>query len=581
MKRFVLVALSMCTPLVHAQELPVTGDDSLQAGMERERMVEQIRLPESREQSDLPEQPADTPRSEIRIRSRFECEITPTLGTTTGAYLGSPLHSYQRVVWTNGDAVQAGVLIEKDPGEARYSDFTSYHVAFTGIGPVTRLVLGDYTIEEGEGLALSRGYGLSKGSDVVRPVMRSRAGILPYLSSDETHYFNGAAAECRIKGMTAAVFWSRRTYTARVDGRGNALSISTNTSFQTSSAQEPRDNFTERLFGSRMRVQFTDHCTAGIGLLSAHFSMPMVVDDSLPPQVSDVSISGDYSAAFGGVASQGELTLRGGSAAWISTILATITERCRFVLSCRVYPPSMRSLHASGFGTSGDTRNERGVYCGLACSPARTTHISIYYDQYAAVLPVAPMFFVERGNDLMVSLSCVPVRRLTLDLRMRTGTGDESSASGSDVMQRTECRLGIRHAVSAAVELSARFALLVRRGRISQREEWGRLFHAEIRSIPGRAADVSFRVVFFHTDSYAARIYEAERGPVGMVSVPALYGSGIRWYLSLRYHPADWLTWSLKYTDLVRDDVRRIGTGLNQLPANHDAKVAVQTDMAL
>ena len=87
------------------------------------------------------------------------------------------------------------------------------------------------------------------------------------------------------------------------------------------------------------------------------------------------------------------------------------------------------------------------------------------------------------------------------------------------------------------------------------------------------------RVVYFKTDSYESGIAEYENDMPGVLSLPVLYGTGIRWYCVITYQLAGLLNLSAKYSDMIRDDVRRVGTGLDELPTNHDNRIGVQMDL--
>ncbi len=69
-----------------------------------------------------------------------------------------------------------GFLAEKDPGEQNYLDFMTGHLYATIPSLASRIVLGDYVIDGGQGLVFSRPEGLSKGSDVTASIALKRNG---------------------------------------------------------------------------------------------------------------------------------------------------------------------------------------------------------------------------------------------------------------------------------------------------------------------------------------------------------------------------------------------------------------------
>ena len=107
------------------------------------------------------------------------------------------------------------------------------------------------------------------------------------------------------------------------------------------------------------------------------------------------------------------------------------------------------------------------------------------------------------------------------------------------------------------------------------------MFYQDVNLRSSEKLWLDFRIIFFQTDSYDSRLYEYENDLRGVLSLPALYGRGVRWYALVRYELADRLELSAKYSDLIRDDVKRIGTGLDELPTNHDNRIGVQIDFSL
>jgi hypothetical protein len=87
------------------------------------------------------------------------------------------------------------------------------------------------------------------------------------------------------------------------------------------------------------------------------------------------------------------------------------------------------------------------------------------------------------------------------------------------------------------------------------------------------------RIIVFRSDSYFSGIFEYERDLDGVLTQPILYGSGVRWFLLFKYELINHIKISMKYSDYIRDDVKQIGTGLDQLLGNHDNRVSAQMDI--
>src|SRR5207302_5811940 len=119
---------------------------------------------------------------EVSVRSRMSLVLERSRGFEEGLFLGSPLKSFQRLNIHSG-RFRGGLVLAKDAGEVRIDDFKSGYFHMANIGVLGKLVLGDYFIEGGEGIALWRGFDFGKGGGVVRAISRTSRWIVHYRSS--------------------------------------------------------------------------------------------------------------------------------------------------------------------------------------------------------------------------------------------------------------------------------------------------------------------------------------------------------------------------------------------------------------
>jgi DNA-binding PadR family transcriptional regulator len=111
--------------------------------------------------------------------------------------------------------------------------------------------------------------------------------------------------------------------------------------------------------------------------------------------------------------------------------------------------------------------------------------------------------------------------------------------------------------------------------------EKGSIYYSDLVFLPTKELWLNLRVAFFRTDSYSSGIYEYERDLDGVLTQPVLYGKGVRWYLIIKYTFLEHLNLSAKFSDHIRDDVKKIGSGYDQLPTNHDDRISLQLDWRL
>ncbi|MCX8056382.1 MAG: hypothetical protein N3F03_02080, partial [Ignavibacteria bacterium] len=85
----------------------------------------------------------------------------------------------------------------------------------------------------------------------------------------------------------------------------------------------------------------------------------------------------------------------------------------------------------------------------------------------------------------------------------------------------------------------------------------------------------------FQTKSYDSRVYQLESDVTGVFSSTALYGRGWRWYFLLNYRVFNLIDFSLKYAELYRDDVKKIGSGYDEIPTNLSKSLTFQLEVKL
>jgi hypothetical protein len=86
------------------------------------------------------------------------------------------------------------------------------------------------------------------------------------------------------------------------------------------------------------------------------------------------------------------------------------------------------------------------------------------------------------------------------------------------------------------------------------------------------------RLAVFETDSYASSIYEFEDEVPGAYSNPALYGRGMRWYFILRYQPFSKWSLAAKYAQTIKDGIKFLGTGLDEIRGDSQTVMSIQLE---
>jgi hypothetical protein len=534
----------------------------------------------------------------VNYRSRVGRDLEERRGYHDGSYPGSPWKSYNRLLGryeygTAGSSMDFGILTDKDAGENKFNDFTSGFVSLTTKGLLRRLILGDFLVEEGQGLTVWRSRGFSKGSDVIQPARKSARGITPYTSSDENMFYRGAAAVLAVSSVQATAFYSNKKIDATVDSLGQLTSIYSIGYHRTESELRRRLAARERSAGVRLQYALGKTLTVGSTYFSTKLGNPAAGDQLYDFVGNESHVLGfDFDLFLDRLNIFGELARSyTGAIAGVAGAFVDLTRDIDLVVCFRDYPRDFISLHGIGFGErSGSPQDEIGVYTGLRLRLRRGVILSAYFDQFKFPWQTGSVPFPSSGTDFLLRAELRPFERLSVDLKYKSEVkGDGVSAE--DEFGRSVTRLADRlqqnGRMTATFDVSRDLRL---RGRMEfVRTEYsafgnggsGILLSQEVRWNATPRLSIDARQAFFDTDSYDSRVYEFESELRGTVSNPALYGKGRRWYLVARYSLLGGLDISAKYSQTYRDDLKVIGSGLDQIDGNVDSRLTAQVDIRL
>ncbi len=108
------------------------------------------------------------------------------------------------------------------------------------------------------------------------------------------------------------------------------------------------------------------------------------------------------------------------------------------------------------------------------------------------------------------------------------------------------------------------------------KSEHGLLISQTIKFTMPHLLTVRARIAIFETDSYDSKIYEYEDDLTRISLNPALYGRGVRWYLTSRCMIFKNIEISIKYSQTIKDGVKSIGSGPDEIEGNTQSLLSLQ-----
>ncbi|GAB4414294.1 MAG: helix-hairpin-helix domain-containing protein [Bacteroidia bacterium] len=520
-------------------------------------------------------------------------------------YAGSPARHYTRIRARYRNNVSLGLTGEKDPGEAmvwnparqQYGyDFLSFHAAIQDYGRLKSLVVGDYQMQFGQGLVLSRGLGFGKGVESVGNVKMPSTGIRPYASVNEAQFQRGIATTVAQGPWYLTGFFSRRAVDATAqefDTLTNevlaASALQTSGLHRTTSERANRLSVTETLYGGRLAFQ-----RGTLSLGTTHYVQRLSSSlERAPSDYNRFDFSGNLNQVSGVDVDWivrnfnvfGEVA-RSRSGGWGATagLMGSIARQVDVALLARHFDPDFHSLKGYAFAERPvQPRNETGLYLGIKILPSPRWQLSGYLDQFYFRWNRFLTAYPSAGWETMAQLSYKPKRGTEIYLRFRTDHREqnaESRPAGQQLhylvpVRRDQLRLHAETQLQRDLLYRTRleFSWYSKGESASYR---GMLLYQDLVWRVGFRLRLSGRFAIFDVPDYNARIYAYENDILGFFSIPPYNGTGTRYYLMAQLQPLRNLDIWLRLAQTRLFDATSFGSGLDQIDADHRTELKMQ-----
>ena len=518
-------------------------------------------------------------------------------------YQGSPFRLFGRFRYSWGTKLSYGFTVDKDAGEEFFKgsnkrgfDFYSGHFFIRNVKALKALALGDFEVRLGQGVIMWTGFGFRKSPSVMM-VKREGMKLRPYTSVNETNFMRGGGVTLGAKGFEVTAFASYKMIDANVVTAA-VTDTSTNEEEFFSSFQETGFHRTQNEIRNRERVaQLVTGGNISYNKRNWHIGANAVYTRYFTPfqrnlqpyssldfngnQLLNASI--DYNIAFRNVHLFGENAIsQNGGFGLLNGMLISLDKRVDMSVVHRYYSKDFQTIYGNAFGERSTPNNEHGIYVGLTVRPIKFLQLDAFADLYMhpwlRYLVDGPSW----GNENFLQATLRPNKSSEIYVRYRFETKKRNSPLNDLPFDYTvnERRQGVRYqhrfrvtddiTIGNRVELS--FYNLE-----SRKPETGFVIYQDIAfKKMGFPLSANARFAVFRTPSYNTRIYAYESDVLYSFSIPAYYGNGIRYYLTLRYSATRWLDFWVRWAQTYRSDVKVIGSGLDQIDGNKRSDIRVQ-----
>jgi hypothetical protein len=518
-------------------------------------------------------------------------------------YTGSPWYTYVRYRYARTGAFSFGLNLEKDAGEKAWywnpsrqifgPDFTSFHAQILNRGKLKNLIIGDFQLQVGQGLALGAGFSFGKGAEVIRTTYRSTTGIRPYTSSVEANYFRGIAATYQLTNQIAFT-----SFFSRMKRDGNPSSTEEGDEQSVASLpisgyhRTPQERLTQNTIveqNTGIHVLFTPtkkHAQIGITTLHTLYNIDLQKKD-VPYHLFEfsgnqnllLSIHADYRWRNFHFFTEGAQSKSNGKG-MVAGMIVGLGKQLDFSVLLRHYDPHFHSFYGHSFAESTRPINENGHYFGIRYTPIRQFQISIFHDFFRFPWLKYQINSPSQGHQNYLHFLWKPNKKALVYAMMQVkhkahnfSTTHQPTVSVSNTIRHTAL-------INFDYKIPLKYTLRTR-------VQWGSFQYENQSAATGMVLlqditlhlkkwELSGRIAFFKSDDYDSRLYVYEKDILYAFSIPAYYNTGNRHYLMTRYTLNKNLKIWVRWSQTRYQNIDKISSGLNEISGNKRSEFKMQ-----
>ncbi len=524
----------------------------------------------------------------FNYRSRIISDLQPRAGFLDNKYQGNKIKFYNRGIFELNNTYQLSLLTEKDAGEKSLNDFTSFSLSAKKIGNFSSIVLGDYLVEFGHGLALWSPYASSKSADIAFVTRQRDKNIISYKSTDENNFFRGVAIQYDLPLFSLSVYASNNYFDAGIDSLKQVItSVPIDGYHRTETEYAKKNSAREQFLGGRIDYTLSNSLKISGLYYSSIYSLPIQRSSDLNTPhgkyFSHASLA--YSYIQNSFSVSGEFSYNGISVAQLHSLQKIFSRDFSYIFSLRSYPRNYYSLHGRAFAENPyDLQNEIGLYNGMLLKTS-FGNISFYFDQFIFPAATNTSSLSSKGNELLFMISSHLSKNVETVFRYKNEKKDVL-VSSNEVREFSE-RYRQQFRVEAIFSINSNLQM---KNRIEYNSyslqpfslvEKGWLFFQDVKYQLQQNVSLYGRIIFFKTDSFNSAIYEFENDLPGVMSNLAMYGEGFRWYFMVKLKIVNRLNLSFKYSETTKPKEKTLSSGNSEIFSNIDNNLHLQLELTL
>lgn len=512
-------------------------------------------------------------------------------------YLGTQERFLLRYKYNYSNRISASLIFEKDAGEKFIRgdkqllfDYQSAHIGIYNAGRFKKIIVGDYTLQFGQGLTLWSGFSFGKAPDVAS-VAKKDVGLKAYTSANEYAFLRGLATTVNIK--------KHIDFTPFVSSRNLDGSLSLNSTneevlatinetglHRTANEIENKNSISQQIFGGVIQYQ-KDNLSIGAIAYHSTYSNEFITGTQsyryynfTGKKLTNLGLHYNYTYKNIYFFGEGGKSLNGGLA-YLNGALVSLSSKISAVLLHRNYQKDYHNFFNQATAEASEAFNEKGFYAGLNITPVKAWNISFYADYFKFPWLKFRIDAPSDGYEVLGQVTYTPTKTFKAFIRYKSelkqqNTDLEVPINYLDDVKRESYRGDVSWKLNKSWNFQNRLEVSqFKKGNL--KAEFGYMIYQDVDYSPTLSKlSGNFRVAYFNTPSYNSRIYAYEDDVLYNFSFGMYSGKGFRNYINIKYKIIKHLDVWTRCAMFFYKDVETVGSGLDEIKGNKKTDVKLQ-----
>jgi len=448
---------------------------------------------------------------------------------------------------------EIGFLWEKDSYEKQLNDLALFYFKYDNPITKSKIILGNYCLEFGQGLTFWNPYGYGKGGNPTYSAIKRERGIIGYSMVDENASLFGLTSQICLKIYQLVIFYSHSKLDASLNLSGDVENFYNTGYHRTTNELAKKDVLGEELLGGRLIVQPDRNIAIGTTYYCSNYDREIKNPEIEKNRFdfrgkmnfvgsADIDVKLHNYQLFGEIA-------QSKNKGWGLVCGSHLNFKpIDLVFVARNYTKELQSLHGMGFGERGDhPQNEQGFYTGISYRIFKHTNLTLSFDRYKFPWRSYYEKMPINGKELLLKIEQKINRTLVFNGQLKVDTKDDYSVTFNRLGKRQRLNWRLQIDFTPVDELRLRGRVEKCNSKLETMSK-GMLMYQDVRYQIKDRLTLYYRLTFFDIDDYESRIYQFENDLPFVLTNQMLDGRGNRQYLCIQYNLFSVFRIGLKYS---------------------------------